>query len=100
MNENPAAAWFAQQMAAYNQSFVSNAFADHAVMLSGIQPSVFGFPQAQPAGFYQPAPAYRPPTGERSAMSRNFGLSRKKMKVKRRLKQGRATIFNGQVYLD
>jgi hypothetical protein len=37
---------------------------------------------------------------ERSALSKNLALSRKKMKVKRRLKQGRASVYNGQVYLD
>jgi hypothetical protein len=96
MNQiNPAADLYARQIAAFNRSFVTNEFADHASVL-GVQPlQMFGFP----VGFYQPAPGYRPPAGERSALSRNLGKSRRLMKVKQRLKQGRYSVWNGQVYL-
>jgi hypothetical protein len=53
MNQlNPAADWFAQQLAEYNQTFTANLFSDHASML-GVQPMIFGFPSMLP----QVAPA-------------------------------------------
>jgi hypothetical protein len=82
-------------MATYNLRFVTNEFADHASVL-GVQPVSFGFP----AGFYQPAPAYRPPAAGQSPMSRALGESRRKMKIRRRLRAGCYSVFNGKVLLD
>jgi hypothetical protein len=94
MNDNPASNWFRQLLDSYNQSFVSNAFADSVAVL-GVQPTQFGFP----TGFYQPAPQYRPPAAGQSPMSRALALSRKKSKIKSRLKRGPYHVHNGEVFL-
>jgi hypothetical protein len=98
MNENPAADLYAQQIADYNRQFVTNEFADDASVL-GVQPLQFGFPGGFAIGLPQPAPAYRPPAGQ-SSMSKNLAKSRRLMKVKRRLKQGRVTLRNGRVGIE
>jgi hypothetical protein len=73
---------------------VRNAWVADAVFL-GVQPQHFGFPMGLP----QPAPQYQPPAGT-SSMARELGKSRRKAKIKARLKSGRYSVHNGEVLLD